>query len=87
MNTNTRQPAQSGSLHPICSAWELMDWPDEEFKIWDDGNPHGELYLVLPGGQMVSIACHADYATDLRRAEWMRDTLNAARVAAKPNVV
>lgn len=62
-----------------------MDWPDEDFRIWDDGNPHGELYLVLPGGQMVSVACHADYATDLRRAEWMRDTLNIARHMAKQN--
>ena len=25
MNTNTRQPAQSGALHPILSAWWMYD--------------------------------------------------------------
>lgn len=32
MNANTQQPAQSGSLHPICSAW--LDLPDREGWWW-----------------------------------------------------
>jgi hypothetical protein len=64
--------------------WESLDWadPSAEFSVLDDGDPHGELYIIFPGGQLVNIGGHDDYATDLRRAEWMCRALNDARKKA-----
>lgn len=64
----------------------LLDWPNEPIRVWDDGDPHGRLCLVLPGGQLVDVGCHADPKIDTARAEWMCDALNHARVIFPANI-
>lgn len=66
---------------PAAGEWEAMDWPypQAEFAIYDDGDPHGELAIIMPGGQLMECGGHADLATDLRRARFICDALNEAR--------
>jgi hypothetical protein len=44
MNMNTRQPAQSGSLHPICSAWWMYD--NHTFQPVDITAPKWREYVM-----------------------------------------
>jgi hypothetical protein len=80
------QPPIAGSA--ICSAdsWKGLDWPNPKarFEIWDDGDPHGQLAIVLPGGQLMVCSGHADLETDLRRAKWICDALNEKRDKENP---
>jgi hypothetical protein len=74
-----REWTATESCTPTVSC-ESMDWcPGAEFKIYDDGDPHGQLAIILPGGQLMNCGGHADLETDLRRARWICDALNAAR--------
>lgn len=56
MNTNTQQPAQSGSLHPICSACgaTFVPW------IKSDNVP---TRVCLPCG-MINLASHCEHAEE-----------------------
>ena len=60
-------------------SWESMDWCNGEFRIYDDGDPHGQLAIIMPGGQLMPCGAHADLETDLLRAKWMCAALNSAR--------
>jgi hypothetical protein len=62
----------TGRINPL--------WPDGEFRLHDP-NPaddHGEIYLVLPGGLMVSTSGDCTPGVDVARTEWMARALNAA---------
>lgn len=76
--------SEEKTKQPVVGEWEAMDWayPQAKFTIYDDGDPHGKLAIVLPGGQLMECGGHADYATDLRRARWLCRALNVARAAA-----
>lgn len=63
-------------------SWDELEYPDGEFYVKTDDDPHGKLYIVAPGGQMIDVGCHADPTVDVNRACWMVDALNAARKAA-----
>jgi hypothetical protein len=80
------QPPIAGSA--ICSAdsWKGLDWPNPKarFEIYDDGDPHGQLAIILPGGQLMVCSGHADLETDLRRAKWICDALNEKRDRENP---
>jgi hypothetical protein len=79
---NPTTPAELTELaRETVPHWNDLDWaaPGEAFRIYDDGNPHGRLCIIFPGGQLVDIGCHADPAIDMRRANWICNALNTAR--------
>ncbi len=51
-----------------------------QFEVFDPepDNHHSPLYLVDPNGAAFNVSCWDEVGLDIARAEWMRDTLNAA---------
>lgn len=67
--------------HGSAITWQSLDWPypDGRFQIYDDGDPHGILAIILPGGQLMTCSGHSDEETDMKRAKWIADALNEKR--------
>lgn len=63
--------------------FELLDWPDIPFRLWDDGNPHGAIHVVFPDGKSVPFGEHLTQGVDAARAKWVCDALNAALTTAR----
>jgi hypothetical protein len=62
--------------------WTLPVQHGATFTLWDDGNPHGNVYLVCPGGTMVPFgSCEGDI--DEQRVRFIMDACNAV-LGAKP---
>jgi hypothetical protein len=57
---------------------EKLGWPNGEFTVWDDGDPHGSVYVVCPGGKMISFGDCGGVEMDAYRANFVADALNAA---------
>jgi len=77
---NANEQSSLAATAGSAASWESLDWPNPKarFEIYDDGDPHGQLAIILPGGQLMNCGGHADLATDLRRAKWICDALNKA---------
>ena len=56
-----------------------LDWPGC-FSLYDPepDNHHSALFLVMPDGLMVNISGHNGEGVDLKRGQWIVETLNAA---------
>lgn len=73
------------NMEKPISAFSLdeLDWPEGgTFWVKTDDDPHGQLYIVTPDGQMINVGCHNDPETDVNRACWMADALNYFRLLA-----
>ena len=72
------QPPSDDSGVARKSTRERLDYSKGLFSLYDDGDPHGKLFIVAPGGQMIDVGSHADPAIDAARALWMCRVLNTA---------
>jgi hypothetical protein len=83
---NSKAQSELSATAGSADWWNALDWPNPKarFEIYDDGDPHGILAIVLPGGQLMVCSGHADMQTDMRRAIWIRDALNEKRDRENP---